>query len=291
MHGRVLTTMFVARDGGRGMPVAPVAGPPTPEAAEWALLRARLQASPGDAATQARLLCFRARGALDPEKADRLFARARRLDPSCAEARIHYLLAEPADRGALADDLLRVAADEARRLGIRGLDDGGAGPLRDPDATPYLHARGLAVGVLRGCGRVEEAVAHARALLRLDPADPNRIRWSLIGDLLHLDRPAEARVLLGRDPLGGAVEAWAEVLARLLSGDAPGAERRLPAARAYGPLVERALLGHRPPEGLCPFPFDPACREEAIALATWIALGGAFRHHPEACRWLEARGR
>lgn len=82
--------------------------------------------------------------------------------------------------------------------------------------------------------------------------------------------------------------AWARVLERVLSDDKPGATAALAEARKVNAYVEAYLVGQeRVPRRLPDF-YGFGDENEAIICADAVAT--AWRHHPNAVRWLKQAG-
>ena len=64
------------------------------------------------------------------------------------------------------------------------------------ETRPYMRARLGLAGALRDVGRHDEALAHYRALLELNPGDNQGVRYLLLAALLDLGLNHEAGVLL-----------------------------------------------------------------------------------------------
>ncbi len=64
------------------------------------------------------------------------------------------------------------------------------------ETRPYMRSRAGLADALATMGQTDEAIAHYRELLRLNPADNQDIRYRLLKVLIECDRDEEARELL-----------------------------------------------------------------------------------------------
>ena len=112
------------------------------------------------------------------------------------------------------------------------------------DTRPYMRARLGLAQTLRELGRHEEALAHYRELLRLNPNDNQGVRYPLVAAFLELNRDAEVGALL--DEYGDDIQAlwpYARVLWLFRTdGDTPRTHAALGAARRVNPHVVKYLV-------------------------------------------------
>lgn len=118
------------------------------------------------------------------------------------------------------------------------------------ETRPYMRARADLASVLWMLGEREEAVAHYRDLLRLNPADNQGIRYVLASCLLTLGRDLEAETLL-HDPDyeedGSAAWTYARaLLAFRQKGSGADATTFLAEAMEINPYVPAYLTGAKP---------------------------------------------
>jgi len=151
---------------------------------------------------------------------------------------------------------------------------------------PYMRARLALAGTLRDLGRHEEAFAHYRELLRLNPNDNQGVRYLLLAALLDERKDDEAGALLDRYPDDiQAIWAYGRVLQLLrATGDTPRTHTALTDAVRIHPHVVKYLLKpdslplDRPPH------FALGSKEEAAYAAD--ALLEAFESTAGAVPWL-----
>lgn len=268
----------------------------TPEQAQKALearFRGPLETLPSTASTpleRAQDLAYRAASARGRRRIQ-LARKALEISGDCADA--YVLLAEDAPDPERACQLYAEAAAAGERaLGPRVFAEE-AGHFWGMVATrPYMRARyGLAEG-LEGLGRRDEAMAHYRELLRLNPNDNQGVRYLLLPALLAAGRDAEAGALLdqyGEDPM--AVWHYGRALSMFRrEGDSAAAGKQLRQAVRANRHVPAFLRGREELPDEDPPSYAFGSREEAVICARLLV--DAWRASPGAARWLlEARPR
>jgi tetratricopeptide (TPR) repeat protein len=156
------------------------------------------------------------------------------------------------------------------------------------ETRPYMRARAALADILRGEGRLGEAVGHYEALLGLNPNDNQGLRDVLLGCYFMADDLEGARRLLEQyREDGSAIFGYGRVLERFLAGDREGAARARQDARQANPHVEayltsRKRLPCRPPEWCSP-------GDDNQAAHCAIYLADAWRRHAGAVAWLRGR--
>lgn len=216
-----------------------------------------------------------------------LARRALELSADCADA--YVLLAEAAPGPAEARDLYvqAVAAGE-RALGLAAFTDDVGHFWEAIETRPYMRARLGLAQCLEDLGQRDEAIHHYQELIRLNPADNQGVRHSLVATLLHVGRDAEAGVVLdqyGDEPT--APWTYARALHAFRSeGDTRAARERLRQAVRANRHVPAYLLGKNAWPGPLPASYGLGSREEA-AIADDL-LGDLWRATPGADRWLAA---
>ena len=154
------------------------------------------------------------------------------------------------------------------------------------ETRPYMRARLGLAGALRDVGRHDEALAHYRALLELNPGDNQGVRYLLLAALLDLGLNHEAGVLLAEheDDLQ-ALWPYGRLLWRLrVDGGTARTRAAFDAAIQANPYVVSYLLDpdsipfDRPPH------FALRSREEAAYVAETLA--DAFAATDGALEWL-----
>jgi tetratricopeptide (TPR) repeat protein len=159
------------------------------------------------------------------------------------------------------------------------------------ETRPYMRARLGLAHALRELGRNDEALAHYRELLALNPGDNQGVRYLLLAALLQLDRNDEAGALLSEQEEDlQALWPYGRLLWRFRV-DGPTAQTRaaFDAAVRANPYVVSYLLNpdaipfDRPPH------FALRSREEAAYVAETFA--DAFAATDGALEWLGAQAR
>jgi tetratricopeptide (TPR) repeat protein len=156
------------------------------------------------------------------------------------------------------------------------------------ETRPYMRARLGLAQALRDLGRDDEALAHFRALLELNPGDNQGVRYLLLAALLQLGRNDEAGVLLAehQDDLQ-ALWPYGRLLWRLRVDAGSETRAVFDAAVQANPYVVSYLLDpdsipfDRPPH------FALHSREEAAYVAETLA--DAFAATDGALEWLAAQ--
>ncbi|MFO7976789.1 MAG: hypothetical protein R6V12_19425 [Candidatus Hydrogenedentota bacterium] len=209
--------------------------------------------------------------------------------PDCADA--YSLLAEETSSS------LRYAIEkftQAMEAGERAL---GPEPFREDvghfwgllETRPYMRARNSLAQCLWEAARDDEAIGHARELLRLNPGDNQGIRYILIHWLIETQRDDEAWELLNAYA-GEGMATWLYSKALLLfrkEGDTKNAREALQAAISANEHVPDFLLLRRDLPDEEPAYYSPGDEQEASmylngAHQSWIRTSGAME-------WLEAQ--
>jgi tetratricopeptide (TPR) repeat protein len=247
-----------------------------------------LDAAPSAAVTpleQAQELAGRAFDARGRRKVQ-LARKALELSADCADA--YGVLAEQAAEPEAALDLYTQAlAAGERALGLKAFE-GEAEPFWGSVRTrPYMRARLGLAHCLADLGRMDEAVGHYQALLRLNPNDNQGVRHTLLPVLLEAGRDAEAGALLEqyRDEASAAWKYGWALWAFRQEGDSPAAKERLRQAFRANPHVPKYLAGKAELPEMLPDAYAFGSEEEAILSAD--ALEEAWQATPDAERWLQ----
>jgi tetratricopeptide (TPR) repeat protein len=242
-----------------------------------------LVGSPADTPlAQAQQLLYQAFGEEDETRRLELARRALKLCADCADA--YVLLAEHASRRSEALALYQqgVAAGQ-RALGeqpFRAMTGRFWGVLQ---TRPYMRARLGLAQALWTAGRRDQAIEHAREMLRLNPGDNQGVRYTLAGWLLSQDRDADVVGLLDSYPEEGSA-AWAYTRALLAfrhKGDTPEARALLQEAIERNQHVPAYLAGQKSPPHEQPDYYIRGEESEALEyigsfLAGWKATLGAI---------------
>ncbi len=225
-----------------------------------------------------------------PKRSRVAFARkALRLSPLCADA--YVILAEEAAS----------SEEERRDVFTRGVAAGELALGPDEFAAcagsfwgaletrPYMRARAGLAGALLRLGDREGAVAHWRAMLKLNPNDTQGVRYLLIAELLRQgDMPALKRLLTAYKDEWSVVWLYTRALLAFREGQGGivGTAMLVADAREANPHVPDILSGVRPPVGL---------RDGYVTLggtdeASWYVEehGPAWHATPGAVVWLAA---
>lgn len=147
---------------------------------------------------------------------------------------------------------------------------------------------GLARALWRRGGR-DDAIAHLRAMLELNPGDNQGVRYILAAYLVEAGRDDDLARLLAEYPDGDMADwTWTAALAAFRrSGESDESRKLLAKARASNKHVAPYLLGGRQlPTQMPPF-ISPGGEDEAIHHVSAFAAGWALTQG--ALDWLRAQ--
>ena len=211
-----------------------------------------------------------------------LARKALTISPDCADA--YVLLAEVAVTPAQAWEFYREGVEAGERaLGKEAFEEGVGHFWGILETRPYMRARAGLAQCLWDCATHDEALAHWRDLLRLNPNDNQGIRYVLAARLLELGRDRELAALLKEHHDDGrAYMIWTRALfAFRTQGDNSKSRRALADALESNPHVLAYLLGHKPLPRVLPDSTGLGDESEAICLAVenikaWQTTEGAL---------------
>jgi tetratricopeptide (TPR) repeat protein len=211
-----------------------------------------------------------------------------RLDPSHVDTLLVLVRHVPVTAFGEIALLRRIVELAERQLGSRGLREVTGSAWDRLENRPYLRARYQLAEALQADGQIELARVEWEALLQLNPADHQGVRYSLLACCLMLHRMPRAAELLGlhREEGSHTVFAWGRVLERWVAGDLPGALAARVSAQQQNPHTEAYLTGRRRLPTTVPPLYSPGSREESVCYAR--LLRRVWKAHPKALRWLKA---
>lgn len=193
--------------------------------------------------------------------------------PDCADA--YALLAERTGDPAKAAELYRQAmAAGERALGPELFKEAEGEFWGLIETRPYMRARQGLADCLVSLGRIEEAVEHYIAMLRLNPGDNQGVRYSLAPLLYELGRYDELQALLsqfseyGLDPTLQYLQA---LLTFRREGDSPKARQEIAKALKQNKHFKKYLLGDAELSPWQPPTYTPGGEDEAIIYADYLA--------------------
>ena len=228
-------------------------------------------------------------GAMDARGRRRILLARKALEvfPDCTDA--HVLLAEAcADLGQARDLYVQGVAAGERALGPAVFDKGAGHFWSDVRTRPYMRARFGLARCLEDLGQRDEALAHYRELLRLNPSDNQGARYSFLNALLLTGRDDEAGTLLSQfrdEPSALWQYGWA-LWAFRREGDCPASRQRLRAAFRSNRHLPGYLTGDSEWTDAAPQSYAMGSREEAVVCVD--ELGDAWKATPGALEWLGA---
>ncbi len=234
---------------------------------------------------RAQDLVYQAFDSPDPARRVKLAEKALEISPDCADA--YVLLAEHANQRSEALELYAkgTAAGE-RALGPEAFREGVGHFWLMPETRPYMRARH---GLAERCwdlGRRDEAIAHLRDMLRLNPNDNQGLRYILAQWLLVEGRDDELRTLLDQYDDATAFWTYTQALAAFRKdGDTAAARALLDAAKRGNPTVPTYLLQKKKRPMRPPASYSIGSPEEAMLYADQYL--GAWKETPGALAWLE----
>lgn len=217
-----------------------------------------------------------------------LVRKALEICPDCADA--YVVLAERCSHPKKAHDLYAQGVKAGQRaLGKRFFQQEAGNFWSILQTRPYMRARlGLAES-LQELGHLDEAIAHYRELLRLNPNDNQGVRDLLMRCLLETSADGQAKQLLkqySRDT--SALWSYARALLSFRAkGDTKVAREHVKKALAANRHAARYLSGRQEMPDFPPAEYSPGDESEAIVCAE--ALGRAWQETPGAVAWLRSR--
>jgi hypothetical protein len=223
----------------------------------------------------------------DPRKRTELARQALAVCPDCADAYLMLADAATTRREAIALLEQAVAAGE-RSLGPEAFRDAVGEFWLVMETRPYMRARFELAQALWSDGRFDEAIGHARELLRLNPNDNQGVRDALSEWLIRRERYDELAELLKRyQDDGSALWAWTEaLLAFRAEGAGATAKKKLRAALKTNKHVADFLIGVETLPPRLPASYSPGGRDEAALYAAGFLAG--WKAVPGAVDWVTA---
>jgi tetratricopeptide (TPR) repeat protein len=235
---------------------------------------------------KAQDLMYQAWDENDPAQRLVLAHRALALSPDCADAYV-LLAEEEADTIGRAQALYLQGVEAGERaLGKRFFAANTGDFWALLQTRPYMRALEGLAGTLWRLGRREEALAHYRQMLRLNPGDNQGMRYLLLELLFELERMDEVQALLREykdETLAdfGYARALVEFQRR---GPSAAAVRLLRKALRQNPHVPAYLTRQKRVPGHLPDRIDLGGEREAAAYAAHFLV--FWRRTPGAVDWL-----
>lgn len=222
-----------------------------------------------------------------------LAKQALQISPLCADA--HVLLAEEAAKNIVEarDRYAEGVAAGKRALGEETFEQDAGHFWGILETRPYMRARAGLAETLWTLGEREEAVAHWRDMLRLNPNDNQGIRHVLASRLLILDDRETLHALI-KTYDDDAFTEWAYTKALLAfreEGTSPGAKDKLRSAwnrnvHVPGYLLKITRTPSRLPDSFILGSKDEAALYAAENFEAWSATSGALEWLAETTRGL-----
>ena len=261
--------------------------PPIPD--RWAMERslARLFGRQGeDALHTAQEFMYDAWEATTRTQRIALAGKALASSPLCADA--YVLLAEETARSVSeALDLYRKGVEAGElAVGTEAFEHDVGHFWGRLETRPYMRARSGLAQALWASGEREDAIAHYRAMLRLNPNDNQAIRYLLAACCLEMERYDELDALL-EDYAGDRCAAWTytQALAAFRrTGDTKRSRDLLAQAIQWNRHVPACLLGRRKLPRTPPDYITVGGEDEAIEYLR--DFGAGWAQTPGALVWL-----
>ena len=206
----------------------------------------------------------------NPAKRINLAHQAIAISPNCADAYV-LLAEEEADTLGRALEYYQKGVEAGEQaLGEAFFDENVGYFWGLLETRPYMRARAGLANTLWDFGKKEDALAHYREMLRLNPGDNQGIRYSLMILLMELNRNDEVDTLLGEHEDDWSSEwRYTQVLrAFQKEGDSPAAQEALEEALEQNPHVPNYLTGAKRIPNRLPELISPGRESEAVSYAS-----------------------
>jgi len=221
----------------------------------------------------------------DAPRAIQLAKQALDLDVDCVDALMLLSQAASASQAELIDNMRRTVEAGERALGKEFFVHNAGYFWGILETRPYMRARAFLAQCLVEAGRRDDAIAHYKAMLALNPNDNQGLRYALMGLYLEAGRRDGVAALFEQfEGECSAIFSWARVLERHLAGDGSGAAAALKEARQANRHVEPLLVGRKPMPRELPDVYG--CGDENEAFICVDAIGAAWKQSNAALAWL-----
>jgi hypothetical protein len=233
---------------------------------------------------RAQKLIDKAIATADPERQFELAQQALKLSTDCADA--YTMLSRfVADRRQAVVLLEQGLLAAERALGKDKLTGLVGKYWRTLETRPYMRARLALAECLWILGLRRDSVAHLLALLQLNPADEQGIRYALAAHLLELNMDAPFDSFLENYDEPTTFIQFAKLLrAFRRSGDSPETRKLLAQSMRRNRFVVPLLLGRGQLPDHAPESYSPGTRSEAVLYVGDLAH--AWKQTPGAITWL-----
>jgi tetratricopeptide (TPR) repeat protein len=249
------------------------------------LQEALVDALPPTPKEEAQELAWQAMEAASEAQARKLARRALAKDADCVDAILVLTGLDANSPKQAIEGLQKAVAAGERSLGAAFFRENKGHFWGLLETRPYMRARQELADVMRDVGLLQDAIAHFKAMLELNPNDNQGVRDPLLGLYLQTGNLDGAGRLLKRyERDGSATFAWGRVLERVLARDLESASRLLKSARKENRFVELYMTAQRPFPAEMPESYTMGSAEEA--LISLESLAPAWTAHPEAMMWL-----
>lgn len=245
-------------------------------------------ASPKSAVEFAQDIMYEAWEAESKKERIKLAKEALSISLDCADA--YNLLAEE-DAGTLeeAKDLYQKGVEAGRRgLGEKIFKEGGGNFWGYTQTRPYMCSRAGLMECLWELGEHDEAISHAREMLKLNRSDNQGIRYILIAYLAEIGRYDEIEKIMNKGVYkNDCVAEWLYTKALVMfvkEGDSENARKELKAALKRNKYAPEYLIGKKSIPKVLPDRITMGGEDEGFCYA-W-RYGKAWKKVPKAIDWL-----
>lgn len=234
----------------------------------------------------AQMLAFEALEAEDLDEGLDLAKRALALDPDCVDARLIMTIAESSTEEEAIQGIRELIESVEDKWGADFMTENEGHFWKINETRPYMRTRAELCNALRRIGRLDEAMAECRTMLRLNPDDHQEVRDALLGLLLKNQDTQAAQELI-HDFAGdeGIVFVWGRALACFQTeGPSVATEKALRCAVDCNRTLFKIMTGRI--EKLDPDSSSDEVEETLEAIYCLEFLGEAWGETPGAVDWL-----
>ena len=248
------------------------------------------KALPENAVQFAQDIMYEAWEAETRKEGIKLAKEALSISPDCADA-YNLLAEEKAETLNEAKDLYQKGVDAGRRaLGEKIFKENGGHFWGYTPTRPYMRARAGLMECLWELGEHDEAIVHAKGMLKLNKGDNQGIRYIFIAYLAELGRYNELDKFMSKNYKDDCAAEWGYIrvlLAFVKNGASKKAEKELKTALKQNPYVPEYLTGKKTIPRLLPDRITVGGEDEGFCCAARNIK--AWKKVPGAIDWLREK--
>lgn len=243
-------------------------------------------ASPKSATDFAQDIMYEAWDTDDAKERIELAREALSISPDCADAYV-LLAEEEAETLQEAKEFYQKGVEAGERaLGEKVFEEDRGHFWGVTKTRPYMRARAGLAQCLWGLGEYDEAIAHYREMLQLNPNDNQGIRYVLACCLAELGRYEELEELLNleryENDCGPAWLYTKALLSFIKNGDSPQSRAEFKIALKGNPHVPAYIAGKKPIQRVLPDRVIVGGEDEAMcyaadSLSAWRRVPGVIK--------------